>query len=81
MVEEKKYLNCVITGRKMGFCSTAQSFCKQNLRKVVLGRQHTATLTPLIDYSPEASYRKVTVCNPSKSKLSQIDHFMRAKLL
>lgn len=74
-------MNCVITGRKMGFCFTAQSCCKQNQREVILGRQHAGTLMPLTAYSPEASYRKVAVCNLSKSKLSQTDHFIRAKLL
>lgn len=51
IVEEKRYLSCVITCRKMGFCFTAQIFCKQNQRKV-LGRQLAGTLMPLIAHRP-----------------------------
>lgn len=54
-IVEKRYLNSVITGRKMGFCFTAQSFYKQSQRKV-LGRQLAGTVMPLIAHSPEASY-------------------------
>lgn len=71
----------LLQAEKWDFVLQPKASVSRILRKEIHGRQHAATLMPLTDYRPEASYRKVTVCNLSKSKLSQIDHFMRAKHL